>query len=212
MPDWVELDLDQPDAQKCPSSAPVVVVNDSNFEEIMSRRDIPMAHYVFDGYMQYMKTLEPYAYLLRNRFSWKRVDPIEGDCVCLHHRGTDHGGGSLIVDPGWFSSILEQERFSHLNIITDDKFASGMFDAFRKWNPEIRCSPNALDDFNWMRQHRRVIIPNSTFSLIAALTGYASMDGGVVYQFKRCQSIPYIQHELSFARQVDGKYWMETRG
>lgn|SRR3990167_710087 len=193
------------------SSHETIEINDGNFVEYMNKHpsEIRECNYHLRGYFQYMGTLEPYIGLLREMFDWKEVEPIGEDSICMHHRGTDHGNGALIVDPSWFVGILEQQSFKHLHIITDDRFATSMFDSFKKWNPEIRCSANAMDDFNWLRQHKKVIIPNSTFSLIAALTGYSGRLG-TIFQFARGQCIPYIQQGLTFAHQVDGRFYKEV--
>lgn len=186
---------------------PEIEINDTNCEDYMQREWVDGGSYLFTAYSQYAYLLEPHRERICSWFKLPEVEEIGDDAICIHVRLTDHGKhGSLILDPQWYAGILEKEVFKELHIITEDRFATGMFDAYRRWNPEIRSSPNCMDDFNWMRQHTKVILPNSSFSWWSAFTGHAK----TVFQFSRGQSIPYIKHALSWAKQVDGKYYHEV--
>lgn len=185
-----------------------VDITDDNFEDWITRRavDVPRADYRFSGYFQRMDLLLPYVQQLNQWFDWSALK-VNGDDLCMHVRLTDHGGnGRLYIDPQWYTSILERENFKNLTILTDDPNATGHFDVYRKWNPKIQFSPNAMDDFNTLRSHRKIIIGPSSFAVLAAITGVSTK----IYQWSRDQELPHIKYRIPWAEPVDGKFWRET--
>lgn len=189
-----------------------IEINDDNFEDYYTRHisAVPRANYTFSGYFQRVDLLDQA--FVQTFFDWKKVDAIGDDDICMHVRLCDHGAGRLYLDPQWYAEILEKQKFKRLTICTDDPFAHGFFDLYKKWNPVIRFSPNAMDDFDTLRAHRTIIIGPSSFAVLAALTGHATC----VFQWKRDQELPHIKYQIPSTPErlvfpVDGKYWRETR-
>ena len=68
-----------------------------------------------------------------------------------------------------------------------------------------------MDDFNWLRSHKTIVIGPSSFAWWAAFMGNATK----VFQWKRDQELPYIQYQLKSTPDrlvipVDGKFLREV--
>lgn len=216
MNDWVKFDVAAYEREKKSIgflSTGTQIINDDNIGEWLLRTDVPSLEYLFQGYFQRMDLLHPFIPFLREVFVWDKVEPLPEDHICCHTRLGDHGGaGRLYLDPSWYSSILERENFKKLTVYTDDPNAEGFMDCFKKWNPTIKFSPNAMDDFNGIRAHQKIVIGPSSFAVIAALTGHAKK----IYQWERDQELPHIKYQLAGlipgvdVVPVAGKFWREV--
>lgn len=215
--DWLEATMEHClPTTYASGQIPTIEINDGNFlEEIAMRYPrTGEAVYSLNGYFQLASIYKPFETSgVRLWFDWKSKAPIDDSQICMHVRLTDHGRGRLYLDPQWYAGILERETFKKLVIVTDDPFASGYFDAFKKWNPRIVYSPNAMDDFNLIRAHTKIIIGPSSFAWWAAYTGNAK----TIYQWKRDQELPHIQYQLQSTPDrvvipVDGKFYWEAKG
>ncbi len=214
MGDWVGLNGAWFAPQQIQDYGASETITDDNFEEWLARpkEEVPQKmNYHFTGYFQRMDLLNEHVDLLRNLFSWRKVEPLDDDSICMHVRLADHGAGRLYLDPQWYVSILEQETFKNLVICTDDPNATGHFDAYRKWHPRIHFSPNAMKDFDLIRSHRKIIIGPSSYAVLAALTGHATL----IYQWKRDQELSHIKYQIEsvpgrMVVPVDGKFYSEV--
>tara|TARA_R110000744_G_scaffold346512_1_gene452027 strand:- start:5518 stop:6309 length:792 start_codon:yes stop_codon:yes gene_type:complete len=99
--------------------------------------------------------------------------------MVFHVRGGDFDGSKNIftkkLGKDYYSralSILKYKEKSEVAVIVtnDKKYAEGLFDDFG-WAFELSQSTSALEDFYLMRNSKKLVCSNSTFSFMASLVG-----------------------------------------
>jgi hypothetical protein len=114
--------------------------------------------------------------------TYKIQDEMDEEDIVLHLRLSDfkHRGGtsSEIIHPFSYFSILDNLQWRKVIVVvkplTDD-FESKYLELFkRKYGDRVifRASTELLNDFNYLRLAKRLIISNSTFCWIAGFLGY----------------------------------------
>lgn len=137
------------------------------------------------GYYQHAHHFNPHLDMIRNDIL--ELPPIKkNNDVVLHIRldGFNHNGhNSHIINPVWYTNILDTLEFEKLYIVMDTKSGriwkkqagdkKTYLSAFTKYNHEI-VSGTAEDDFNFIRSFDTIVCSNSTFSFWATFLSDAS--------------------------------------
>lgn len=224
-PDWVQ-------ATPCASGArelgaygpqPSLYFNDEVYPNFKMK--YPPGNYVFtDGYFQDVQYYEPHRDQIRDFFRfplasfskdkisldyrrmvrWSEL-PQNTEDLGIHHRLTDNGTISrgCIIDRSWFEKILDMEARKHRRVVvfTEDPHAHGQFDVFKSYNAIIK-SQTVPADFIEMMTYENFVMGTSTFSWWTCFLGHAKN----VIQFPRMIDLPAVKLQLSWARQVEGRY------
>jgi len=106
--------------------------------------------------------------------------------VVIHIRldGFNHNGhNSHIIDPNWYTSILDSLQYNKLFIVMDSKSGriwkkqndhkKRYLDTFAPYNPIMVCG-TAREDFEFLRSFDTIICSNSTFCFWASFLGEAT--------------------------------------
>jgi len=92
--------------------------------------------------------------------------------IVIHCRLGDYAKLGWVIDPKWYLSVLERERFRRLYIVTDT-FDRPYLSAFKPYDPHVLCS-SPSSDWQFLRSFDRMVISLSTFAWWAAFLGDAS--------------------------------------
>lgn len=138
------------------------------------------------GYYQHADNFNPYVDMIKNDIlNLPGIQKNTKDVV-LHIRldGFNHNGhNSHIINPVWYTNILDTLEFEKLYIVMDTKSGriwkkqagdkKKYLDAFVGYNHEI-ISGTAEEDFNFIRSFDTIICSNSTFSFWATFLSDAT--------------------------------------
>lgn len=150
-------------------------------------RPWPKAHYVLDGFFQeagwyYARKEKVLSFLKR-----PAVQPLPLDHVVACVRLGDYRSHRIAIHPSWYADLLKQLRPGKVTVVTDSP-GDPYHRVFSSYNPEIKSS-GILEDFDFIRRARALILSNSTFSWWAAFMGHAQS----VYTFTRWIGNPAAQ-------------------
>jgi hypothetical protein len=129
------------------------------------------------GYFQYAWLLDKYQDIARTFFTLANYETNDRD-LAMHVRLGDfvfQRSNSGIIDYNRYVDILRRKSFGELYIVTDRPKSSAEERYLRKFdefNPTV-VSNSPIDDFEFLRRFRRIILSNSTFSWWAAYLGAA---------------------------------------
>lgn len=157
---------------------------DMNF--IYSNKD--KLGFMINGWFQRYEYYEPF----KDRIKlWFKTDltlpPVKDNDVIIHIRRTQHGedykipydinGCTYMMSPDllsfeWYDGILKTLDFNQLYICTDMPFDPFLY-LFKKYKPIIK-SNSTIEDFCLIKQFRRIVMSQSTFSWWAAFLSDAT--------------------------------------
>lgn len=160
-------------------SEPVIELKDG--DDLFAKK-YPPAGYRLNGYWQCGMWYQD----RRDKIlSFMRAPPVpfrNTKDIVMHLRLSDFKKYNIAVHPSWYLSILKEETFDHLYIVTDE-VDMDYLSAFKSYDPLIACG-DPMEDWNLLRGFDKMIISTSTFAWWAAFFSEAKK----IYTFKRYQN------------------------
>lgn len=140
-------------------------------DNVLDRHWTP-ARYVLDGYFQVSQWYHRERARIRSFFALPEVPRAhEQDVVVSLRIGRDYRELGWRIPADWYVDVLSGMSFRRLHLVTDADDGAYMR-PFGRWNP-VRGGGNHVEDWNYIRRFRRVILSNSSFSWWAAFLGNA---------------------------------------
>lgn len=163
------------------------------------------AHYAFDGYFQRSRWYHERREAVLKCVELAPIPSVNRKDIVINLRiGDDYRSLNWAINPSWYLTILAQEKFDRLHIVTDVKDDQYLWH-FRKYDPVV-VSSGPKSDWEYIRSFDRIVTANSTFSWWAAYFSKASR----IYTFKRWVTHPAPRlHEFPNGIEVDGKFLNE---
>lgn len=131
------------------------------------------ARYVLDGYFQVSRWYHPERARIRSFFALPPASPPahDEDVVVSLRIGKDYRELGWRISPDWYIEVLSAMSFRMLHLVTDANDPAYL-SRFERWQP-IRGGGTPVDDWNYLRRFRRVVLSNSTFAWWGAFLGNA---------------------------------------
>lgn len=149
--------------------------------DIMAAHLPPHTNVHLDGWFQRASYYMPHRDEIK---SWFRMPVVvrNGEDLAVHVRLTDYWtnwhDGSRVIEPGWYKSVIEKERYEKLHLFCDD-YDDPYLRAFDRYAPVVARGTPA-EEFHAMRSFARMVMSNSTFCWWAWFLGR----GEKCYTFK----------------------------
>lgn len=164
---------------------PFINFNDNNFKElILNAKNKTYIDHIknnfngtlyLNGYFQYSWAYGMFKDVVKDFFTLPQTEINETD-IAMHVRLGDFyfcHYNSGIISPEWYLNILKTKTFNKLYIVVEqptNKNEEEYLLKFNSFNPVI-VSNTLIEDFNFLRKFKKIILSNSTFSWWAAFLG-----------------------------------------
>jgi hypothetical protein len=127
--------------------------------------------------------------------------------LVMHVRLGDYVEHRAMIQPEWYDAILDAEKHERLYIVTDTP-DHPYLDHWKARKPII-VSRSPESDFHFIRQFKRIICGNSTFSWWACFFSHAyrihTYRGRDMMQFSMSEGPRNVIHDGKLVREVDSK-------
>jgi len=125
--------------------------------------------------------------------------------LVMHVRLGDYVPARAMIQPEWYDAILDTEKHERLYIVTDTP-GHPYLDHWKARKPVI-VSRSPESDFHFIRQFKRIICGNSTFSWWACFFSHAyrihTYRGTDMMQFSMSEGPRNVIHDGKLIREVD---------
>jgi len=125
--------------------------------------------------------------------------------LVMHVRLGDYVPARAMIQPEWYDAILDTEKHERLYIVTDTP-GHPYLDHWKARKPII-VSRSPESDFHFIRQFKRIICGNSTFSWWACFFSHAyrihTYRGTDMMQFSMSEGPRNVIHDGKLIREVD---------
>ncbi len=152
---------------------------DYNGPEYFDKKLDP-AHYIVEGFFQEANYYNDSYELIKTFFN---LDPIKKNTkdIVMVLRLADFYREKLVINPGWYKSILNKEEYDNIYVVGcdhDDHY----LDYFKEYNLKvIQPTNNIGEDFHFIRSFDKIICSNSSLHWWASFLSEAS----TIYTFKK---------------------------
>jgi hypothetical protein len=161
------------------------VIHLPNSPHLWSQDYSKPARYVIDQYMQFSELFWRDRERIKAMYCLPCVEPLPNNVIGAHVRMTDYEtawGKSRVVDPTWYTGILNRLDWSELHLYSDEpdirhpwvpQFMLRL-DTSKRGGVHFHFGGDSMESFHAMRRFRRFLIGNSTFSWWATFLGCAT--------------------------------------
>ena len=138
------------------------VINDSNFQRILNMDAVPRSRYIFDGYFQDRRWLEPYREDILRMFEYDYIQD-SGNKVFIHYRIGDIVGDWRMLPLSYYESAMNDLEFEGGYISSDSIDHPNCKHLIDKYGL-IPYSNDPLSTIDFGSRQRNIVLSEGTFS------------------------------------------------